>query len=189
MRGHLRKRGRESWEIKIEASPRSVDGRRHIQYHTVRGSRRDAERALTAILAELDSGSYVAPSALTMAEFLTNWLDAARDRLAPKTAERYDELCRHQIATFLGAVKCRPSNRRRSRPGTGNCGPQEAPVAGRLQRKPSNMRTGYCTALSSTRSEPKYSAATRLTRYRPPKRARLKWRSSRRPRSNYSSPG
>jgi integrase len=105
MRGHLRKRGRASWEIKIEVGPREADGRRHTQYHTVRGSKRDAERALTAVLAELDSGSYVAPSTLTMAEFLTNWLDAARDRLAPKTAERYDELCRHQIVPFLGAVK------------------------------------------------------------------------------------
>jgi integrase len=105
MRGHLRKRGRESWEIKIEASPRSVDGRRHIQYHTVRGSRRVAERALTAILAELDSGTYVAPSALTVAEYLTDWFHAARDRLTPKTAERYDELCRHQILPFLGAVR------------------------------------------------------------------------------------
>ena len=69
------------------------------------GSRRDAERALTAILAELDSGSYVAPSALTVAEFLTDWLVTARDRLAPKTAERYDEICRHQILPFLGAVR------------------------------------------------------------------------------------
>jgi integrase len=60
---------------------------------------------LTAILAELDNGSYVAPSTLTVAEFLTDWLAAARDRLAPKTAERYEELCRHQILPFLGVVK------------------------------------------------------------------------------------
>ena len=105
MRGHLRKRGRQSWEIKVETGPRETDGRRQTQYHTVRGGRRDAERALTAILADLDSGSYVAPSALTVAAFLTDWLVTARDRLAPKTAERYDEICRHQILPFLGAVR------------------------------------------------------------------------------------
>jgi integrase len=60
---------------------------------------------LTAILAELDNGSYVAPSTLTVAEFLTDWLAAARDRLAPKTVERYEKLCRHQILPFLGVVK------------------------------------------------------------------------------------
>jgi integrase len=105
MRGHLRRRGRQSWEVKVETGPREADGRRQTQYHTVRGSRRDAERALTAILAELDNGSYVAPSTLTVAEYLTDWLDIARDRLAPKTAERYDEICRHQILPFLGAVQ------------------------------------------------------------------------------------
>ena len=37
MRGHLRKRGRQSWEIKVETGPRETDGRRQTQYHTVRG--------------------------------------------------------------------------------------------------------------------------------------------------------
>ena len=105
MRGHVRRRGRQSWEVKIETGPREADGRRQTQYHTVRGSRRDAERALTAILCEVDSGSYVAPSALIVAEYLTDWLDIARDRLSPKTVERYDELRRHQILPFLGLVK------------------------------------------------------------------------------------
>jgi integrase len=85
MRGHLRRRGRQSWEVKVETAPREAGGRRHTRYHTVRGTRRDAERALTAILAELDNGSYVAPSELTLAEYLTDWLATARDRLAPKT--------------------------------------------------------------------------------------------------------
>jgi integrase len=66
---------------------------------------------LTRLLAEVDNGTAVDPSKVTVAEYVRGWLDSARD-LAPKTLERYRQLAEQQIVPYLGATamqKLRPA--------------------------------------------------------------------------------
>lgn len=111
MRGHIRARGKQSWELKFEAGKRDATGKRRIHRETFRGSRDGAERRLTQLLAQYDNGTYVAPSQVTLAEYLRSWLTGA-DHLAKKTAERYSELVEQQIIRHLGRTplqQLRPS--------------------------------------------------------------------------------
>jgi hypothetical protein len=51
---------------------------------TVRGTRKDGQRELTRIPSEIDNGTAVDPSRVTVAEYLRGWLGGDRD-LSPKT--------------------------------------------------------------------------------------------------------
>ena len=55
MKGHIRQRGKKSWEITYEAAPRNAAGVRHQKTCTVRGTKRDAQRKLREILNALDT--------------------------------------------------------------------------------------------------------------------------------------
>ena len=61
MRGHIRQRGKRSWAIVLDLG-RDSRGRRRQHWHTVRGTKKDAERELTKLLHELDTGGYVEPT-------------------------------------------------------------------------------------------------------------------------------
>jgi integrase len=111
-RGHIRQRGPTSWEIKFEAGPPDPWGKRKTRSETVRGSKKDAARALTARLNELDTGRYTEPSNQTIGEYLRDWL-ANTSEFAPKTLERYRQLNERQITPYLGPVllqKLRPAD-------------------------------------------------------------------------------
>lgn len=103
MKGHIRKRGKGSWAVVIELD-RDPDGTRHQKWYTVRGKKKDAERELARLLNELETGEYVEPSNMTVAEFLKEWLETyARLSVAPRTYERYEQIVRLHLIPNLGA--------------------------------------------------------------------------------------
>jgi integrase len=110
--GNITRRGAHSWRLKFEAGERDpATGKRATRFVTVRGTKRDAQRELIRLLAEVESGTAVDPSKVTLAEYLRQWLDAAND-LSPKTLERYRQLTECQIIPHLGATvlqKLRPA--------------------------------------------------------------------------------
>jgi integrase len=57
---------------------------------------------LTRLLAEVENGTAVDPSKLTVAEWLRGWFDDAPE-LSPKTLKRYRQLAEQQIIPHLGA--------------------------------------------------------------------------------------
>lgn len=102
MKGHIRKRGKDSWALVIELD-RTPDGRRNQRWHTVRGSKRDAERELAKLLNEVATGEYVEPSKMTVAEFLDQWLVTyAKPNVGPRTYERYEQIVRLHLIPNLG---------------------------------------------------------------------------------------
>jgi len=111
-RGNITKRGSTSWRLKYEAGdPDPVTGKRQTRYVTFRGSKKAAQAELTRRLAEVDTGTAVEPSRVTVAEYLRGWLDNTSD-LAPKTLERYRQLAEKQIIPYIGATllqKLRPA--------------------------------------------------------------------------------
>jgi integrase len=105
MSGHIRRRGKQSWEVKFDDGRDPATGKRIIGYASVKGARKDAERRLIELLKARDDGAYVEPSKLTVAEHVrarvAQW-EVAGD-ISPKTAERYRELVANQIVPHLGA--------------------------------------------------------------------------------------
>lgn len=110
MRGHIVRRGKDSWRLKFDVGTDAA-GKRCTRYQTVRGTKADAQRELTKLLASVDRGTLVEPTKTTIAEYIRAWLDGVND-LAPKTLERYRELAERQIFPHIGTValqKLRPS--------------------------------------------------------------------------------
>ena len=104
MKGHIKKRSKQSWSIWIDLG-RDGNGRRRQKCITVRGRRKDAERELARIVNEIETGAFVEPSHMTVATYLKRWLDHARNRVSPKTHERYAELSRTHITPSIGSYK------------------------------------------------------------------------------------
>ena len=114
MKGTITRRGKQSWRIKYDIGRDSKTGERRIAYGTVRGKRADAEKELRRRLTALDKGMHVDPSAMTIGEYLDEWLqDIAPESVAPKALERYDSIIRNQIKPHLGEIqiqKIRPAD-------------------------------------------------------------------------------
>ncbi|HUU63987.1 MAG TPA: tyrosine-type recombinase/integrase [Dehalococcoidia bacterium] len=105
MRGHIRQRTKGSWAIVIDVGRDPETGKRCQQWHTVRGTKRDAEQAMREMLVGLDKGTYVKPNRLTVAEYLQQWLQGyVAINTAPKTRERYEEIVRGHLIPALGSI-------------------------------------------------------------------------------------
>ena len=93
MKGHIQRRGKQSWRLKFDIGDDPLTGQRRTQYKAVKGKRADAERELRAVLFRHDKGFAIDPSKKTVAKFLDDWLDdVAPQRVAPKSLERYRRL-------------------------------------------------------------------------------------------------
>ncbi len=105
MKGHIRRRGRRSWAIVLDTG-RDASGKRRQRWHTVQGTRRDAERELARLVHSINTGEYVEPSTLTVAEYLDRWLaDYAKANTSTRTYERYAEIVRANVNPVLGHHK------------------------------------------------------------------------------------
>jgi integrase len=103
--GHIRRRGARSWELKFDAGRDPATGKRKIQYHSFRGTKREAQVKLAELVASVGGGSYVEPSRVTVADFVRARVDqweAAGD-ISARTAQRYRQLVENQIVPHLGA--------------------------------------------------------------------------------------
>jgi integrase len=105
MRGHIRQRAAGSWTI--EASAGFDDGGRRVRIaRTVHGSRRDAERALTRLLRDVDQGTVARSGGETFGAYLVGtWLPFMRARVHPDTWKRYESVSRVHIVPRIGRVK------------------------------------------------------------------------------------
>jgi len=109
VKGTITRRGKSSWRLKFDVG-RDTSGKRKIRYVTVRGKRQDAERELAKQLSAFNDGIDVEPAKVAVADYLRQWLDAAK--IAPKTLERYRQLAEQQIIPHLGSTaiqKLRPA--------------------------------------------------------------------------------
>jgi integrase len=80
MVGNITRRGKASWRLKYEAGDRDpISGKRTTRFVTVRGTKKEAQRELTRLLAEVDNGTSVDPSRITVAEHLRSWVAAAHE--------------------------------------------------------------------------------------------------------------
>ena len=104
MKGHLRKRGQNTWAIVVDL-PRAAHGKRRRKWHSFRGTKSAAQAEMAKILHQMQTGDYVEGSRETLESFLHRWLVSSESRVSGKTLERYREIVETQIIPVLGSIK------------------------------------------------------------------------------------
>jgi integrase len=105
MRGSVVKRG-DRYSVVVELDRDPITGKRRQKWVSGYRTKRDAERALTEILAAKDSGGYVEPTKQNLAQFATEWLAAIKPTIRPSTHYSSRNLQLH-VLPRLGSVQLR----------------------------------------------------------------------------------
>jgi integrase len=106
MTGHVRRRGKSSFEIKFDVGRDERTGKRRSRYASFKGTRRAAEIELARLVAQNAAGEGVDPTKATVAEFTERWdRDWASANVSPKTLERYRQLLRLYVVPHIGSVR------------------------------------------------------------------------------------
>ena len=109
VRGTIRQRSKkrkDSWNIQVYLGKESVTGKSKHYSETVRGTKSDAERRLREVLQEMDIGSFVGSTRVTLGEFLDQWLvDYCEGRLRARTVEGYRGYVERYVKPRLGNVR------------------------------------------------------------------------------------
>jgi hypothetical protein len=104
----IRSQGKNSWQIKFDLGRDPITGNRKTKFVTFKGTKRDALKERTRLLASRDAGSYVDPTKMTLAEYLQHWLTAdVERRVGKRTAARYRQIVEKNITPRLGHVPLR----------------------------------------------------------------------------------
>jgi integrase len=104
MRGYIRKRGKNSYSLAISLG-RDTTGKYKYSWHSVKGTKRDADKRLAELLHQLDTGTFMIPSKTTLETYLEKWLsDYARPNLTPRSYERYESITRKHLIPALGGI-------------------------------------------------------------------------------------
>lgn len=105
MRGHIRKRGKDSWTVVVYAGVDPTTGKERRVWRSVKGNKKDAEILLNRLLNQREIGIDIPSARLTTAAFLEQWLDAyAKANVGTKTYLRYESLMRIHIVPAVGSI-------------------------------------------------------------------------------------
>ena len=74
MSGSMRQRSSGAWQLRAFEGVDPISGKKRYRTQSFRGSKREAQRALNALVAEVDRGT-VAPAAKSVGALLDAWLD------------------------------------------------------------------------------------------------------------------
>jgi integrase len=141
MRGHITKRGKNSYSVAISLGKDPVTGKYKQQWVSVKGTKKDAEKRLGELLHQLDTGTFMKPGKTTLGEYLERWLkDYVVPNLAPKTAEGYEHIIRRHLVPALGGIPL-------------------------TQLKPENLQRYYAEKLSKGRCDGEGALSPRTVRH------------------------
>lgn len=104
MKGFIEKRG-NSWRLSVYLGKDPATGKERRVRKTVRGSEKDAQKALRDLLHSIDEGTFVEPAKMTVEQYLEQWLETHKTNVEPTTYDWYVLVCRKHIAPHLGRVQ------------------------------------------------------------------------------------
>jgi hypothetical protein len=107
MKGHLKKRGKDSWTLVFDLGPDPKTGRRRQRWETIpdRG-KREAQRILNSRLAEIEQGTYVEHTDLWLKIFLPSGLTGGPDNiLHERPTNVMRKLINKHLSPALGKVE------------------------------------------------------------------------------------
>ena len=102
MSGSLRQKTKRVWEVRFDGGRDPLTGRRRQISRSVRGSKRDAQQVMNALVAEADAGGFIGTST-TFEQLCIQWLALAENDLSPTTLRRYKNLLSKRILPALGS--------------------------------------------------------------------------------------
>ena len=103
--GHLRERN-GGYEIRVFLGLDPMTGKRRYATRTVRGGKREAERALAALVVDIESGK-TTRTASTVGALLEAWLEAVAANFSPKTARETRGYTDRQLLPDLESLPLR----------------------------------------------------------------------------------
>lgn len=104
-RDGIRKRGENTWEVRVSLGWDEQTKQYRRASTTVRGSRADAERRSRELAMQRDHGVFVDPSRLTVQEYLTDWVNAREAQgLKPSTIQGYRGVCQRYVYPSIGSL-------------------------------------------------------------------------------------
>jgi integrase len=103
MKGHIRQRSPGHWAIVIDVRDPQT-GKRKRRWHSFRGTKREAQVECARLISELQKGTHVDTTRVTVAAFLERWLEHMQGQVSPRSLERYAELARKNLAPLLGGL-------------------------------------------------------------------------------------
>jgi integrase len=104
MRGHIVKRGKNSYTVVLNMGKDPSTGKRKQQWVSVKGTKKEAEKRLSEMLHQIDTGSFMKPGKTTVADFLERWLEDYRPNLSPRSQERYRQVVRKHLIPNIGTI-------------------------------------------------------------------------------------
>lgn len=108
MRGHIRKRAKDSWTVVVELPRDPETGKRRQKWVTVKGTKRDAERVLAEVAAQVTAGTFAAPRAkLSLGEYLDQWYEACHTGVRLNTQGCWQRAIKHWKEVLGGAPLAR----------------------------------------------------------------------------------
>ena len=141
MKGHITQRSKGSWSIVIDEGKDPLTGKRIQQWHTVKGTKRNAQKFLNEILVSKEKGTYVKPTRLSLGDWLEQWLDGyVAMHTTLRTQESYRSIINRHILPSLGSI----------------------PLS---QLQPQQIQSYYAQALSSGRTDKKGGLSARSVLY------------------------
>jgi integrase len=111
-KGHIRQRGKHSWELKFDAGRDPATSLRKTQYVSFNGSKREAQTELAKLIAAVSDDTYVERTKITVAAWVRERIDVweAKGDITARTSQRYRQLCENQIVPFIGATRLQRLN-------------------------------------------------------------------------------
>lgn len=107
MRGYIKTQSEKqgTHAIVISLGKDATSGKYKQHWETFKGSKREAEKRLSELLHQFDTGNFTKPTKTTVADFLNKWLDDyARHNLTPRSFERYKSVARVHLIPSLGNI-------------------------------------------------------------------------------------
>lgn len=104
---HLRKReaksGITTYQIVAEEESEFTTGKRKRFYRTVKGSKKDAEKAMRNFINELESKTFTKDSKIKVRDFMHQWLELyVKGQLSPTTVQHYIDQTENYIIPVFG---------------------------------------------------------------------------------------
>ncbi len=101
MQGHMRARKPGTWELIVDIGRDPLTNRRRQRSRTFHGTKREAQRQLRLLIADVEHGRLTGTGTL-VADLLERWLDLAADDLSPTTLREYRRLVAKRINPAIG---------------------------------------------------------------------------------------
>src|SRR4051794_30140311 len=103
MRGSVVKRG-DGYSVVVELDRDQITNKRRQKWHSGYRTKREAERALSDLVASVHSGGYIEPTKQTFEPFAIEWLAAIKPTVRPATHYSYERNLGLHVLPPLGSV-------------------------------------------------------------------------------------